>query len=128
MYIWIIGAKRSKRSESNAVTKRDSGYSLPYVAETNSYNVPTQHVDHAYAPIVSHPHVHHPHVESSYDYHPTPYHYKPKEEKFDDAPKIIYGWVSRTRTLAKCEGENKKICEELERQNQVVQCNIPRFR
>ena len=96
--------------------KRDSGYSLPYVAETNSYNVPP------------HPHVHHPHVESSYDYHPTPYHYKPKEEKFDDAPKIIYGWVSRTRTLAKCEGENKKICEELERQNQVVQCNIPRFR
>merc|ERR1719367_1460495 len=121
------GAKRAKRSESNLVTKRDSGYTLPYVPETNSYNAPPQHVDHAYVPIVSHPHAQYPHVAPSYDYHPTEYHYKPKEEKFDDAPKIVYGWVSRTRSIQKCEGENKELCDDLVRQNNVVQCNIPRF-
>ena len=124
----MIGTKRAKRSESNVVTKRDSGYTLPYVPETNSYNVPPQHVDHAYVPIVSHHSVQHPHVQTVYNYHPEEYHYKPKEEKFDDAPEIIYGWATRTRTIEKCEGEIEPICDKLERENRVVQCNIARFR
>ena len=110
------------------VTKRNSEYTSPYVPVSNSYNALPQHVDHAYVPIDSHPHAQHPHVASSHNYHPTGYHYKPKEEKFDDAPNIIYGWLSRTRSFEKCEGENKKICDDLRRQNKVVQCNIPRFR
>merc|ERR1719367_14923 len=121
------GAKRAKRSESNVVTKRDSGYTLPYVPETNSYNAPPQHVDHAYVPIASHHSVQQPHVATGYNYHPKEPHYYSKEEKFDDAPEIVYGWAIRTRTIEKCEGEFKDICDELERQNRVVQCNIARF-
>ena len=124
----MIGAKRAKRSESNVVTKRDSGYTLPYVPETNSYNAPPHHVHHAYVPINSHHNVQQPHVATGYNYHPEQYHYKPKDEKFDDAPEIIYGWATRTRTIEKCKGKNKDLCDELERQNRVVQCNVPRFR
>ena len=121
-YFFQIGVKRTKRSEP--------GHTLPYTPEVNSYNAPpaqVHHGDNAYAPIPPYPHVQ-PYHAAAQSYHPVQPYYKPKEIKFDDAPEMVYGWVIRTRSFTPCKGEIKKECDRLERENKVIQCNIPRFR